>query len=128
MSPSTSRYVTLGAFFPPFPVGLLSYPGADRYRVSRCSFRGYKRCLFCGDCVSRPVFTPLLHHRDTCLLAGCKESYSARDFPVPVPQILRSRYDLGRASVYVEGTAGSQPQGSAEADPRWGTFKCVAGL
>ena len=83
---------------------------------------------FNGDCVSLPVFTPLLRRGDTCLLAGCKESYSARDFPVPVPQILRSRYDLGRASVYVEVTAGSQPQGSAEADPRWGTFKCVAGL
>ena len=128
MSPSTSRYVTLGAFFPPFPVGLLSYPGADRYRVSRCSFRGYKRCLFQnGDCVSLPVFTPLLHRGDNCLLAGGKESYSASDFPVPVPQILRSRYDLGRVSL-LEVTAGSQPQGLAEADPRWGTFKCVAGL
>ena len=50
---------------------------------------------FNGDCVSLPVFTPLLRRGDTCLLAGCKESYSARDFPVPVPPSLQS-IDLGR--------------------------------
>ena len=97
VSPSPYRYVTLDAFFPPFPVGCLqlSWFGPLRVSADAVSEATSDVSSLNGDCVSHPVFTPLLRRGDTCLLAGCKESYSARDFPVPVPPSLQS-IDLGR--------------------------------
>ena len=93
VSPSTSRCVTLGACTLRSRWFIISYPGADRYpSAAGVGFLGYRRYLFqIGDCVSLPVFQPLLHRGGSCLLAGCKDSYSARDFPVPVPPVHRSQ-------------------------------------
>ena len=99
VSPSTSRYVTLGVV-PSVPGGL-SLATLERAVtvIAGIRFLGYRRYLFhIGDCLSLPVFIPLLHRGIAAYSRDVSAHVARVSSAFRAPSTSQS-IDLGRASL-----------------------------